>query len=405
MVRDELNIKYLPEYLILRYLRNEASPAERLIVERLKSKDINRENFQLIKDMFDNNEFRISDPKKADYNKFLDLVKKYHSPDPNLFLKIESVKPSVGQIWTTKAIPKLGPYEIEPVVFPKFVYILTPPQPFQLLDEEDYVQSAKDLYTMLVLPISTDTEFATHKDYIIPSGNNLLGTEFMIETWLETNAIVCNLEKYVGRLNELQIDELLNLYYFSNDMEYDETVYQKTLKGIFHDMDYGDIYEFQRLEEENIEYLNEPVNKLHEFLTGEEWNTELISDPQYAEAAVDENVLSPSQQIIQAEFVLFSDENFELKLVILDEGQLYIRFKSLFIEVEDDRLKKQGSIILKDKTSGEQLQLFENINLLKAIQYLHISKLLKNRLVEFSFFFDSKLYFLKNVDLRNVKPT
>lgn len=285
MLRDELNIKYLSESRILRYLRNESSEEERFIVEKLRSNDINWENYALVKEMYEKGEFWESTPSekesdkysekyKNEYNKFLKLVKKYHKPDPDFLVESHRLnditEPTAGQIWLTKAIPHLAGYEFDPVSIPKYVYILSNPQPYQPLDEQDEVKAYKEYFTMLVLPVSIDTEFATHEDYIIESGNNILSIEFMIETWLETNMLVCNLEKCIGELIPNQIDELLNVYFAANSMDYDKDIYNKAKKGKFHDKDYGDIYEFRRIEEENIQYLFEPVNKLEEFFASKQ---------------------------------------------------------------------------------------------------------------------------------------
>jgi len=414
MLRDELNIKYLSESRILRYLRNESSEEERFIVEKLRSNDINWENYALVKEMYEKGEFKESDKSaekyKNNYKKFLEFVNKYHKPDPDFLVEAHKLnditEPKAGQIWLTKAIPKLAYYEFDPVAFPKYVYILTNPQPYQPLDNQDEVKVYKEYFTMLVLPISIDTEYATHEDYIIESGNNILTVEFMIETWLETNMLVCNLEKCIGGLSPNQIDELLNVYFAANSMDYDKNIYNKAKKGKFHDKDYGDIYEFRRIEEDNIQYLYEPVEKLDAFFFVEGWYDELLNqpvseklnEPVYAQAAGDENVIPPSQQRVYAELILLADKKFELKLVVLDKGQLYIRLKSNI-----EKLKvSNNSIVIKDKITNEVLQKIDNIDLLKAIQYLHINKFLRDRLVEFSFFVDDRLYFLKNIDLRNV---
>lgn len=402
MFRDELNIKFLPESMILRYLRNESSENERFIVEKLMTKDYNHENFLTLKDLLMKKKFKKKLPSKKEYLKFLNLVKMHHAADKGAVSKNKKVEPCAGQIWTTKAIPRLDPYKFEPVVFPKDVYILTDPQPYQLLDEEDYVVDYKELYTMLVLPISLDTEFATHKDYIIPSPNDLIGVEFMIESWLETNMIVCNLEKYVGALSESQLNELLNVYYASNGLEYDKNVFEKAAKGKFHDKDFGDIYEFQKIEEENIGYLYEPVNKLYDYLAIDENITKNILDavlePQFALAAGDENVLSPEEQKVYAGSIIYSDDLYEFKFVVLKYGQLYLRLE-IKTELQKELL---GKIILKDKIEGEELQTIGNIDLAKAVNYVKLNKRLNNRLIELSFFKENKLYFLKNMDFRNV---
>ncbi len=402
MLRNELNIKFLPESMILQYLRNESCEREKMIVEKLITKEYNYENYLTLRDMLRKGEFDNKLPSEKEYEKFNDLVKKHGLIDSDVDSKNRHIKPLAGQIWTTKAIPQLGAYEFEPVAFPKYVYILTNPQPYQLLDNEGYVHNFKDLYTMLVLPISLDAEFATHKDYIIPAGNDPITLEFMIETWLETNMIVCNLEKYVGELTENQIDELLNVYYASNYLGYDQRIYKKASKGKFHDKDYGDIYEFQRIEEENIQYLYEPVNKLYDYLAIDENITKNILDnvlePVYALAAGDENVLPPEAQRVFASSIIYSDDLYELKFVVLKYGQLYIR-----LENKAEIIKGCfGKIIIKDKSVGAELQTSENINLAKAINYVKLNKRLNNRLIEFSFIKENKLYFLKNMDFRDV---
>jgi hypothetical protein len=432
MLRDELNIKYLTESMILRYLRNESDAEEKFIVEKLRTNTLNRENYTLIKEMFKDGEFKksdgISEQYKKDYSKFMELVKKRHKPDPGCLSRIEQLKkvtePKAGQIWLTKAIPRFGNYEFEPVALPKYIYILTNPQPYQPLDNFDSVKSMKEYYSMLVLPISGNTEFATHKDYLFESGNDILNAEFMIETWLETNMLVCNLEKCVGELNGDQIGELLNVYFAGNSMEFDKDIYNRAKKGKFHDKDYGDIYDFQRVEEDNIEYLYEPVNKLDEFFFEIEQGKviekiyDLINEPVLAEAAGDENVIPPAQQKVYAELILLDDKNFQIKLVVLEEGQLYVRVKLLTHQGNsDDSIvirnadkesyetlhNPKGLLIINDKLSDEELQRIESIDLLKAIHYLHITKLLKGRLIEVAFFVNEKFYSLKNLDFRNTE--
>lgn len=405
MLRDDLNIKYLSESRILRYLRNESSKDEKYIVEKLLANDINKENFAIVKKMIANNEFKVPDLSseqfKNNYNKFITLVDKFHKPDIGLVSShklLNITEPKAGQIWLTKAIPQLAPYEFEPVSVPKYVYILSNPQPYQPMDEQEEVKAFKEYYTLLVLPISIDTEFATHQDYIIESGNNILTLEFMVETWLETNMLVSNFEKYIGELSPNQIDELLNVYFASNSMEYDENIYNRAKKGKFHDKDYGDIYEFHRIEEENIEYLYQPVEKLEEFFSVEEWNTELIEEPIFTLAAGDENVMPPSEQKVYEEQIIFINEYYEFKFVVLEKGQLYIRLKVKSVAPETSN----GFILIKDKRANKNLQKIESINLQKAIQYLQVNKLFKNLLIEVSFFVNGKLYFLKNLNLSGV---
>lgn len=400
MFRDELNIKYLPESMILRYLRNESSEKERYIVDRLKTKNYNLENFLSLESMYKNGELKKQDPSEEEYRKFIDIVKKNIAEDsnPKLTVSNQQVEPRAGQIWSTKAIPQPEVFGFEPVVFPKFVYLLTDPQPFQLLEEHDYVLELKDFYTMIVLPISIDTKFATHKDYLINSLNDLIGIDFMIETWLETNMIVCNLEKYIGTLDDNQINEVLNVYYASNGLEFDQEIYDRANKGRYHDDDHGDINEFQRLEVDNIEYLNEPVNKLYDFLYIDRDIVrniiELIETPELALAARDDTILSPGEQKVYSESVIFADRDYEVKLVVLEKGQLYFRLK---VKTETNE-KRLGTIKITNKKTNDELLLIDGINLNKAISYLKVDKQIKNNLVEISFIVDGDLHFIKNID-------
>jgi hypothetical protein len=411
MIGDELNVKYLSESRILRYLRNESSNEEKIIVEKLRSLDINWENYSLIKEMYAKGEFNKSDESsekyKNDYNKFIELVKNHHKPDPDILTEFQRLKnitePKAGQIWLTKAIPLLGGYEFEPVALPKYVYILTNPQPYQALDEQDKVKTIEEYFTIFVLPVSLNTEFATHEDYIINPGNNILSIEFMIETWLETNMIVCNLEKCIGVLNDNQIDELLNVYFASNVMEYDKEIYKRAKRGNFHDKDYGDIYEFQHIEEENVEYLYKPVEKLEEFFTNiddeEIINNiyKLLEDPVEVESASDPNIITPSQQEVYAEFALFSDNNYELKLLVLEQGQLYFRFK-----IKKEPTENEIFIIyIKNKTDKVEIQKIDKIENIRRPQYLHINKILKDHSVEFIFMVNGIQYFSKYINIKN----
>ena len=399
MISDDLFVKSLSINMILKYLSNDCDTKEKFIVEKLYSNEINYEKYNKVKGLFEKGKMEYKSPIGDEVYK--DYVKKMGLSEKEISKEQQNIEPGAGQIWSTKPIPKSGNFEIEPVANPKYVYILSNPQAYQLLDNQDYIKDYKEYFTMLVLPISLEVNFATHKDYLISKGNDILGIEFMIESWLETNMIVGNLGKYIGELKDGQIEELLNIYFAANSMDYDNIIYEKANKGIFHNKDYGDIYEFQSIEEENIEYLYEPVNKLYDFLFVE-YNEQInriiesINEPIDALAAGDEKVLSPAQQTVQEEYLLFNDNSFEFKLVVLENKQLYIRLKPIGKQQEGNTIR----FIIKDKISAEELQIIEENNL-KRIHYFHVEKLLKNRLIEFSFFINDNLYFIKNVDFRD----
>ena len=112
---------------------------------------------------------------------------------------------------------------------------------------------------MLALPVSFETQFALSEDVIFGGSEYL--PEFMIETRLEFNAIVGNLEKYVFSLDEKQIQQMMNVYFKSHEMEYNKKIYNRCTVG---EMTRSGIL-YKEIEEKNLDYLRNPVIRLNEY--------------------------------------------------------------------------------------------------------------------------------------------
>lgn len=412
MINEILYAKYLPDDMIYRFLRNESDDEEKNIVNKLKDDRLNKERFwEIVKSIKNQSEAADNKPSGIIYEKmkrFLQQsIAKENSYNYSKALK-ENLPPSVikhpsaGQIWITKRIINLSKYEFA-VATPIIVYLLTNPE-YYPFENNDMPEDFKRKYTtMIVLPASFLTNYAAQEDYIVQEGDSVLNQEFMIETGLETNMLTNSLDHYLGELSNRQIKELLSVYEKCHNLpDFDAELFNNAKKGKHSNKKYGDEYEFKLIELENIKHLSEPVSKLDkvsmELLEYESPRDiyENYREPTESLAASDQDVKPPSGQNTRAQLVLYSKENFEISLVVKDEGQLYIKLKLLVQQEGSNNL-----IIIKDALTNEELQKIENITLLKLIQYFHINKFLKNRLVTFSFFVNGRLYFQKNVDLRN----
>ncbi len=106
-----------------------------------------------------------------------------------------------GQIWSTFSHITLAEGSSFQTDDPRIVLILA-------AGDTSYDLSGQ----VIVAPISIHTSMATELDLICRQGASPLGFEFIVEVWNETPALIKQLRKYLGKLNEPTIEVLQELY-------------------------------------------------------------------------------------------------------------------------------------------------------------------------------------------------
>lgn len=326
--------KNIPEDIIEKYFSGEATNEEIYIVNKLKNIYDNPEEFEFYQKLFQS---------KADYKEpgYLNLTI-YPLSHQKKILEL----PEPGEIWEVERIP-FGS-NILPSAVKEYIFILTNPEAITDIDENDKTYNNQEFFTFLFLPVSFEIEHATHLDYLISSNNDILGIPFMIMTDLENSTIVKNLSRKLGRLDDRQIDEILNLYFFSNHMEYDEELLNKTNRGEYYDLDYGEKYEYRIVANDNFQYLNESLQyflSLVEQFNISEILPETHKRPVFKSAASsDNNEYKIEKEIYKEE--LFNDGNFIISLVIYEDHNIQFIIKS---RTEESNLKCEFLIKQMDK--------------------------------------------------------
>jgi len=313
-LREKYWNKILPRFLIENILYgNDLDDEEKFIYDSLKHYPINENNIEEIKNESDQkiNKFSFSDKQKR---LFTDRV------FPNITLDTETPILKAGQIWSVhRILPKVCNEEkIEPVAETSYLYLLSTPETYIFTAEDKEVECK----VFLFLPISFAIEYATHKDIII--NESMIGVDkFMVHCSLESSSFTTVLDKYMGTLSEEIIKKLLNMYYFSQGMEWDEELYFNTEKGSL-ELDSGRIkLEYQKIQRENFNYLNEQIKFLE--MDNESIDKNEIEETYYYSLAADDIGASEDRE----KFWKFVEKNKEKNVTIFKDEEAEIQINIL----------------------------------------------------------------------------
>lgn len=266
LLLKELKLRELPEYLVFNSRAGSNSAAEQELVERLKNLPENAAKFDL--PLPGSSEEKTS----ARINRFRQLAEQAR-PEPEEITMIESteagedegVEPAAGQIWSVKRF--IGSYhelDVLPIARPQYIFLLT--NPANLMGEGtaglQYPRSFTDDRFLEFLPVSIHTEFANQYDVLFPSGNHILGVEFMIETEINSVCLLHDLDRCFGTVTEEEAEKILNTYFFAHKMGHDSELYSVTETGSdTHPVD-SVFNQYKEIEFENAQIIAEPVEKL-----------------------------------------------------------------------------------------------------------------------------------------------
>lgn len=248
---EEMKLRELPDHLIDDYLAGRCSAESEKLVEALRHLPENYLKFLLAP--------------VAEVEPGPDIG----SPEEEFGLSDTYDQTSVtdaaaGQIWSVKNF--LGSdqkLDVLPIAGHQLVFLLTNPNS---LSDGIFAPDEPRLYTpdkyVEFLPVSFYTEFANHEDMIFPAENDLLGVEFMIETGITSLCLEKDLDHYYGTISQEDAEKLLNLYFRTNGMEFEQGLIDDTILGNRRDAR-GTVYdEFKEIEFENAQIIAEPVEKL-----------------------------------------------------------------------------------------------------------------------------------------------
>ncbi|MCK9280551.1 MAG: hypothetical protein M0P71_08020 [Melioribacteraceae bacterium] len=406
MAIEHLHSQYLSEDILIRYFKGESSDQEKKIVENLHSLDINLDNYNEMEKLIKEGEFDFDTNSENDYNKFIENYKAIPIPSSKKIQKITPL-PRAGQIWSTKNIATLPDKEVAFAVMPRYVFIISDPEPFAFFDDEDYVNEFPDCYLIQVIPISLETLFAYDSDYIFLEGNELLTIPFSIETDLKCNMLVRNLEGFIGEPSFEQKEAILNVFLYSNNLPYDKEIFKRASKGTRFTGLYGDKYDFKIVERDSLNYLIKPVEMLYDFFTKQK-ETDKFGDEvtpwfagrseyKYALAAKDMDFNDPCKQNSLASVLLFKSDSFEIDLVALESKRIYLRI----IHTLDDYKNHKADIFLKEYNSDNIVWEKKAYQFIYVIDYIPIEILFNNPHLEFTFVLDDKLLFTETIKFRN----
>lgn len=247
----EMKLRELPDHLIDDYLAGRCSSESEKLVEALRHLPEN-------------------------YLKFLLAPVAEVEPGPDIgspeeesglsdtYDQTSVIDPAAGQIWSVKNF--LGSDQklnVLPIAGHQLVFLLTNPNS---LSDGIYAPGEPRLHTpdkyVEFLPVSFYTEFANHEDMIFPAENDLLGVEFMIETGVTSLCLEKDLDHYYGTISQEDAEKLLNLYFRTNGMEFEQDLIDDTILGNRRELR-GTVYdEFKEIEFENAQIIAEPVEKL-----------------------------------------------------------------------------------------------------------------------------------------------
>lgn len=359
MLIDKWN-KYLPDYLIIDVLENNADAEDFLIFEKLKHLDDNKFRIRELEKVFSSNS-------EDDKDKFVAEPSLIYDKDKN------SITPQPGEIWSTYRIPKFpGENKIEPVAEAKFVYILAGAEAYQSEQvSEELTKHYPEYKTVLALPVSLYPELANEKDLIIPPNNEILGIPFAIETEIEFNAVAANLRSKEGKLDDALNEQLLNLYFKTNGMEYDPGILKNCKTGHAAVNKYSANHQYKLIEFENIKYLEEPVEALEEFFQTDINLSEYFKNNIAEEESVKEYSYAAGEKINPNADPYDTIENFKvdnIELEVLMYKKEFLYFRLITAETGNFHFS------VKDKLSGAEI-LKESIQISEAgVFYIPVNK-------------------------------
>lgn len=256
-------LRELPEYLIQDYLNGRVSESERLIVESLMKLPVNREKIKFA------SEHLLTKPEASRVERLMSIAQTYSVPASRNLPEDKDIKPAAGQIWSISHFLSGAPRSSYlPIAQTQYIFILTNPVRLSEMLEKQYNGLSQYLDDEFVeyLPVSMHTELANQHDMIIPSGNTILGVEFMIETEINSTTLCSNLGNYFGSLNEEETEKLLNLYFYTQKMGHDYELLSDTPTGTEHYSRESSLVEYKKIEFTNSQIVAEPVDDMIEYL-------------------------------------------------------------------------------------------------------------------------------------------
>ncbi len=302
----EYEAKTLPNELLSSYFNNECTNEDIYIIKQLLKYDHNKDKYLHFKEVY-KNEFAGAD--------LLTSNIMYFPYSKKEFAKM----PQAGEVWRLKRVmPVINCNIIEPVAQERFIFILSEPLPLE--NSDGVVSENLDYYNFLALPISFELNFATHHDYIIPSNNDVLGIGFMISTDYAFNVSNNQLDRYIGRIKNEDIDCILNMHFYEYGADYKEQIYQNALKGIFFDDDFGPKYNYRFIIEDNFNDITEYNTTLFEMFETTQINENTytyISNPINRVAADD----GTGTNLKEEKITLLKNKSHDIYLNITETGE------------------------------------------------------------------------------------
>jgi len=342
---NEYDVKILPDELLSSYFNNECTSEDKYIIQQLMDYENNRDKFEHFKTVY------------ADKTLTEDLQNT--KIIPFAFIKNEKTKsPQAGEIWILKRVlPPIGFDFIEPVAQERLVFILSEPLPFY--NDEGFETDNPEYFNFLCLPVSLDVEFATHHEYLVESNNDILGVPFMIATDYAFNVTISQLQKYIGRPNDTQIDEIVNMHFYEYGGEFEQEIYEGANKGNYFDDDFGNKYDYKRILIDNfsdIAIYNAELENMFEAVTIDKNMSTYLSNPILSMAASDGKALDNKEVSIN----LIDNDYHTIILIVNELGKLKLKVKH-FNKIVN------GSVELIIKEINEEIIYQKEIDLRKRI--------------------------------------
>jgi hypothetical protein len=158
-----------------------------------------------------------------------------------------------GEIWKTKSIPVLPDatnlYEIEN---PYYVFIF----------DTSKSKTFKEFKTVFVIPVSFEIEHASILDLIVEK-ENILNKKFMLEVWNTQSMLLNNLDEKIYSFDECFVKDVHRLFDYKNDKS---IVVSDIHTGHDSKDNNSHIFNFQKQEIKNTEYLRVPAMLLNKML-------------------------------------------------------------------------------------------------------------------------------------------
>ncbi len=380
MISEELNNKYLTDEILEDYFLGQATDEEKFIIESLKDIEENRSRFSAGEELYKNiNLIPLSSAKKIKISNLSQI-------------EIHRHEARAGEIWRVKRIPAapLNDKKILPAATYNFIYLLTSPEAAETGNDSDLSKEYPELFSLSFLPISFDIQFATHKDILFPANNDILGLPFMIMTDIEKNTIVANLDKKIGSLEKEKDNEVLNVYFKTNKMKYDDSVLERTSVGNFTDDDYGDLVDYRPLIDANFDYLEESYLQLNEFFHIDEMvdYSSIISENISLAASDESSAIDYNLAVPKNEKIIFEGEFVKAVLQVFEDGVPILKIYSDNLDVYKDAFLKISIKELKESIDYK-------VDFSKPFNMFMIDKRIKNHSVEFSLTADDMIFFIK----------